>query len=81
MEVAIHNGQITLPEDVLKKAHFPREGNVKLFVGERAIRISIFPSQGERIPDAVMKIIGHLDGPHPKRSIENMIMDSEVDVD
>lgn len=81
MEVAIHHGQIILPEEILKKAYFPKEGDAELLVGEREIRISLPASRREVIPDAVMKIIKHLEGPHPKRSIDEMAMDSEVTVD
>jgi hypothetical protein len=35
MEAVIHNGQISLPEEILEKAHLPKEGNVELSVGER----------------------------------------------
>lgn len=81
MEAVIHNGQISLSEEVLEKAHLPREGNVELSVGEKEIRIFLPSLKGEVLPEAVMKIIKHLEKPHPKRSIEDMAIDSEVDID
>ncbi|MEK9149536.1 MAG: hypothetical protein AAB267_05760 [Candidatus Desantisbacteria bacterium] len=81
MEAIIQKGQIYLPEEVLEKTYLPREGRVKLLVGEREIRIFLPSLKKEVVPNAVMKIIKHLEGPHPRCSIEDMAADSEVDLD
>jgi len=81
MEITIHNGCISLPEEVLRKAHLPKEGRVGVLVEEREVRIFLSEERTEENSNSMMKILKHLDGVHPKRSIEDMGRDLEVEVD
>lgn len=55
MEVAIKDGQIIIPEEVLKKAHLPKKGKCKLEIREREIRIfTPFLKKKEQIIKEVM---------------------------
>ncbi|MBU1261817.1 hypothetical protein KKG61_04225 [bacterium] len=81
MEVAIHNGKLSISEEVLKKADLLAEGKCELLIGEREIRISLIEKKSKVLPEAIKKMIAALKSPHPKRSIDEIVRDSEVDID
>ncbi|MBU0566943.1 hypothetical protein KJ693_06540 [bacterium] len=80
MEAVIHNGQITLPEKILKQFHLPKESKCELLVGAREIRIHFPHQEREQLPEAIKKVIKHLAAPPAVFDIED-IMGEEDDAD